>query len=138
MTKRSYETAVEVRYRDTDSLGHISSPVYYNYLQDAYLSFMFWLLEQPKDAKIPQIMVKTACEYMRPAKFGDTLDIECSVVRFGGKSFDVEYLMYKRDAEKTLVAKGYSTHVMYDYVRQQTMAVTDDFKKRVLDFQGAL
>ncbi|VWC62493.1 thioesterase superfamily protein [Burkholderia lata] len=37
MSKRHYETPIHVKYRDTDSMGHVSSPVYYDYLQHSYL-----------------------------------------------------------------------------------------------------
>ena len=33
MMSKSFQTNVEVRYRDTDSMGHVSSPVYYDYMQ---------------------------------------------------------------------------------------------------------
>jgi acyl-CoA thioester hydrolase len=138
MTKRWFEVETEIRYRDTDTAGHVSSPVYYTYMQTAYLKYMLWLLEHPAGEKLPHIMVKTACEYLRPLKFGDGLRILSSVVRLGSKSFELEYLMHSTDAAQTLVAKGTSTHVMYDYDKEQTMPVPEAFKERVLSFQGVL
>jgi acyl-CoA thioester hydrolase len=138
MEKTHFETAIEVKYRDTDSLGHVSSPVYYDYLQHAYLSFMHSLLELPFKEKLPHIMVKTACEYMEPAQYGDVLKVRSSVTRFGSKSFDLEHLMVRSGAENSIVAKGFSTHVMFDYSNNATIPVPEEFKTRVISFQGAL
>jgi len=141
MSKQYHETQIEVKYRDTDSAGHVSSPVYYDYLQHAYLKFMFSLLDASHSEKIPQIMVKTACEYVKPARFGDILTVRSAVTKFGTKSFEVEYLMSAEGdsrPEPELVARASSTHVMFDYETERTAPVTDDFKRRVLDFQGTL
>ncbi|WP_133646413.1 acyl-CoA thioesterase [Paraburkholderia flava] len=136
MSKRHYETPIQVKYRDTDSMGHVSSPVYYDYLQHSYLSYMFDLLDLPRSEKLPHIMVKTQCEYLSPALFGDNLTVRSSVVKFGSKSFELEHVMERDDS--TVVARGASTHVMFDYATNRTAIVPEDFKEKVLTFQGSL
>jgi acyl-CoA thioester hydrolase len=134
MSKRHYETPIVVKYRDTDSMGHVSSPVYYDYLQHAYLSYMFDLLDLTKTEKLPHIMVKTQCEYVTPALFGDRLTVKSGVVKFGTKSFEIEHVMERDD--KTIVARGLSTHVMFDYATNKTAPVPDDFKQKIIAYQG--
>ncbi|WP_246796994.1 acyl-CoA thioesterase [Burkholderia perseverans] len=134
MSKRHYETPIVVKYRDTDSMGHVSSPVYYDYLQHSYLSYMFDLLDLPKSEKLPHIMVKTQCEYVTPALFGDKLTVKSSVIKFGTKSFEIEHLMERDD--KTIVARGLSTHVMFDYETNKTTPVPEDFKQKIIGYQG--
>ncbi|WP_028224634.1 acyl-CoA thioesterase [Paraburkholderia ferrariae] len=137
MQKGYFETPIEVKYRDTDSAGHVSSAVYYDYLQHAYLTFMHRLLDLPLSEKLPHIMVKTACEYVQPAQYGDRITVRSSVTRFGSKSFDLEHLMVKADDAQSVVAKAFSTHVMFDYAENATMPVPDSFKRQVAKFQGA-
>lgn len=141
MTKKCYETNIAVKYRETDATGHVSSPVYYDYLQHAYLTYMHDLLSLPFSEKLPHIMVKTSCEYLKPAQYGDTITVHTSVTRFGSKSFELEHLMVRDGAaqdEDAIVARAYSTHVMYDYENHATKAVPEEFKHRVLSFQGAI
>lgn len=138
MSKKHFETPIEVKYRDVDAMGHVSSTVYYDYLQHAYLTFMHALLELPLSEKLPHIMVKTACEYVKPAHYGDRLKVCSSITRFGSKSFDIEHLMKLDSDDGQIVAKGYSTHVMYDYSNNVSLAVPDEFKARVEEFQGVL
>lgn len=135
---KNFETPIQVKYRDTDSMGHVSSPVYYDYLQHAYLEFMFKVLSVPKHEKLPHIMVKTACEYVQPAMFGDSLVVRGRVSGFGTKSFEIEHIMHRQDGQDTVVARGYSKHVMFDYESNKTTPVTEDFKARILDFQGSV
>lgn len=146
MTRKYFETRIDVKYRETDAMGHVSSPVYYDYLQHAYLTYMHDLLELPYSEKLPHIMVKTSCEYLKPAQYGDTITVRSSVTRFGSKSFELEYLMVRdgqADAEdsaddQAVVARAVSTHVMFDYGSKTTVPVPEEFRTRVLSFQGAI
>ncbi|MFN4011874.1 acyl-CoA thioesterase [Pannonibacter sp.] len=138
MTRQSFETAVEIRYRDTDSMGHVSSPVYYDYLQSAYLEYMHEILQTPKREKLPHIMVKTACEYVAQAKYGEKIVICSHITKFGTKSFEMEHVMHLDDEDRPVVARGNSVHVMFDYAKQATYPVPDEFKDKILTFQGSL
>ncbi|NTZ87934.1 acyl-CoA thioesterase [Burkholderia metallica] len=146
MTRKYFETRIDVKYRETDAMGHVSSPVYYDYLQHAYLTYMHDLLELPYSEKLPHIMVKTSCEYLKPAQYGDTITVRSSVTRFGSKSFELEYLMVRdgqADTEdsaddQAVVARAVSTHVMFDYGSKTTVPVPEEFRTRVLSFQGAI
>ncbi|KVH03531.1 thioesterase [Burkholderia anthina] len=146
MTRKYFETRIDVKYRETDAMGHVSSPVYYDYLQHAYLTYMHDLLELPYSEKLPHIMVKTSCEYLKPAQYGDTITVRSSVTRFGSKSFELEYLMVRdgqADADESaddhaVVARAVSTHVMFDYGSKTAVPVPEEFRTRVLSFQGAI
>ncbi|WP_412074459.1 acyl-CoA thioesterase [Tritonibacter mobilis] len=137
MTQRAFETSIEVRYRDTDSMGHISSPIYYDYMQSAYLEYMHALLELPKSEKLPHIMVKTSCEYISQAYYGDTVVVLSTVSKFGGKSFEMEHEVRLGSANGRVVAKLQSVHVMFDYEKQSTYPIPEDFRTRVANFQEA-
>jgi acyl-CoA thioester hydrolase len=138
MMRRSFKTNLDIRYRDTDSMGHVSSPVYYEYMQTAYLEYMHRILEIPKSEKLPHIMVKTGCEYIAQAKYGDKVLVLSHVSKFGGKSFEMEHIMHIGDEQGVVMAKAFSVHVMYDYEKQATQAVPESFKQTVLAYQGSL
>ena len=138
MDRQHFETPIEVKYRDVDAMGHVGSAVYYDYLQHAYLTFMHALLELPLSKKLPHIMVKTACESVRPARYGDRLKVCSRITRFGSKSFDIEHLMRLDAEDEPLVAKAYSTHVMFDYEHNASLPVPDAFRTRVERFQGGI
>jgi acyl-CoA thioester hydrolase len=136
--RKSFHTNIEIRYRDTDSMGHVSSPLYYDYMQTAYLEYMHSILEIPKMKKLPHIMVKTSCEYISQAKYGDKLRVFSHITKFGTKSFEMEHVMHIDNESREVIAKATSVHVMYDYEKQATQAVPEEFKQTVMAFQGAL
>lgn len=135
MTK-AFHMQIDVAYRDMDPAGHVSSTVYYIYMLNAYMAYAHQLLDVPLENAIPQIMVKTSCEYIRPAKWGDILDVEARVTRFGTKSLDIEYLISRISGERAILAKGASTHVGFNYMTDHTVPLSDEFKRRVLAYQG--
>lgn len=138
MTKRHFTQQIVVRYSDIDYMGHVSNAVYYQYLQDAYVKFMYGLLEAPFSERISQITVKTVCEYLDQVRLGEVLTLRASVNRFGSRSFDIEYLLSRRDNEDHLVARGLSTHVTFDYLKNESIPLPDDLKASVLAYQGSL
>lgn len=136
MDEKPFETQIEVRYRDTNSMGHVSSPIYYDYLQSAYLEYMHGLLELPKSRKLPHIMVRTSCEYVSQAVYGDRISILSRVTSFGNKSFEMEHVMQVADDSGREVARASSTHVMFDYESQKTYPVPEEFKHAVARYQS--
>lgn len=135
MTETAFETRIKIRYRDTDSMGHVSSPVYYDYMQSAYLEYMHELLDIPKSDKLPHIMVRTTCDYVSQAKYGDAMVVCSRVTDFGSKSFEMEHVMHIDDADRRVVARAHSVHVMFDYAAQQTYPVPEKFRDQVAQFQ---
>jgi acyl-CoA thioester hydrolase len=81
-------------------------------------------------------MLKTSCEYVHPAKWGDTLEVHARITRLGTKSFDIEYLITLMGDEERVIAKGASTHVCYDYELERTVPLSADFRERVRAYQG--
>ncbi|HHL4077802.1 MULTISPECIES: acyl-CoA thioesterase [Burkholderia] len=138
MTKRYFTQQIVVRYSDIDYMGHVSNAVYYQYLQDAYVKFMYGLLDAPFSERISQITVKTVCEYVDQVRLGEVLNLRASVVRFGTRSFDIEYLLARRDNDEHVVARGLSTHVTFDYVNNVSIPLPGDLKAGVLAYQGSL
>ncbi|RQU08064.1 acyl-CoA thioesterase [Burkholderia cenocepacia] len=138
MTKRYFTQQIVVRYSDIDYMGHVSNAVYYQYLQDAYVKFMYGLLDAPFSERISQITVKTVCEYIDQVRLGEVLNLRASVVRFGTRSFDIEYLLARRDNDEHVVARGLSTHVTFDYANNVSIPLPGDLKAGVLAYQGSL
>ncbi|MBR8234921.1 MULTISPECIES: thioesterase family protein [unclassified Burkholderia] len=138
MTKRYFTQQIVVRYSDIDYMGHVSNAVYYQYLQDAYVKFMYGLLDAPFSERISQITVKTVCEYVDQVRLGEVLNLRASVVRFGTRSFDIEYLLARRDNDEHVVARGLSTHVTFDYANNVSIPLPGDLKAGVLAYQGSL
>ncbi len=83
---------VRVYYEDTDFSGHVYHANYLKYCERARSGYL-------RDVGVDQnamfaeghafVVRKMDCEFLRPAKFDDVLDVETSLVEMGGARFEL-------------------------------------------------
>jgi acyl-CoA thioester hydrolase len=129
-----YKVIIEVAFRDLDALGHVNNAVYLSYMETARIKFLVDLLTVTSLHDLPVIMAEATCTYKAPAFFGEQLTVGVGVSRFGSKSFDMTYRIDAGDGR--LIALGKTVQVMYDYAAARTLVVPEDFRSKVLAFQG--
>ena len=98
---------LEVRFRDCDPMGHANNAVYLTYLEQA--RFAHWRVvvgvrtlagssrKRPRASSWPA----WRCDYRRPAKYGDMLEIRLGVVGIGARAFTYEYEDCGRGSSRT-------------------------------------
>ena len=129
-----YKVIIEVAFRDLDAMGHVNNAVYLSYMETARIKFLVELLAVTSLHDLPVIMAEATCTFKAPAFLGEQLIVGGGVSRFGSKSFD---MIYRIDAgDSRLIALGKTVQVMYDYAAARTLVVPEDFKAKVLAFQG--
>ena len=126
---------IEVRWRDTDGLGHVNNAVYLTYFEAVRVQYGLHLLDGQGLRDIPFILGETTVRYIKPVFFGDAIVAATRVERIGGKSFTLSYEL-RRGAE--IVTTGTSVLVWYDYAAERTMPVPAVFRERVIALQGPL
>jgi len=129
-----YKVVIEVAFRDLDALGHVNNAIYLSYMETARIKFLVDLLTVTSLHDLPVIMAEATCTYKAPAFFGEQLTVGVGVSRFGSKSFDMTYRIDAGDGR--LIALGKTVQVMYDYAAARTLVVPEDFRSKVLAFQG--
>lgn len=129
-----YRTSVEVAFHDLDLLGHVNNVVFLTYLETARVKFLCQMLDLAHPAELPVILAEVTATYKAPAFFGEVLTIGVGVSRFGGKSFDMLHSISGGDGRLVLVAR--TVLVAYDYATRTTVAVPEQLKQRVLEFQA--
>ncbi len=92
---------VRVYYEDTDFSGHVYHANYLKYCERARSGYL-------RDVGVDQnamfaeghafVVRKMECEFLRPAKFDDVLDVETSLVEMGGARFELAQVV-KRGEE---------------------------------------
>ena len=82
---------LEVRFRDCDPMGHANNAVYLTYLEQARFAHWrsLWGFGTPQlPPGLPGvILARVECDYRRPTKYGDTLEIRLTVAEIGRTSF---------------------------------------------------
>lgn len=121
---------LDVRFRDCDPMGHTNNAVYLTYLEQT--RFAHW--RSLWGAGTPQlppglpgiILARVECDYRRPSKYGDTLEVRMKVVEIGRTSFRYEYEIVDAEGRTVLTAK--TVQVMYDYEAEKPVPIPDDIR----------
>jgi acyl-CoA thioester hydrolase len=121
---------LEVRFRDCDPMGHANNAVYLTYLEQTRFSHWrsLWGFGTPQlpPGRPGVILAHVECDYKRPAKYGDTLEIRMTVAELGRTSFRYEYDIVDQEGKTVLTAK--TVQVMYDYAAQKPVPIPDDIR----------
>jgi len=128
---------LEVRFRDCDPMGHVNNAVYLTYLEQTRFSHWrsLWGFGTPQlpAGRPGVILARVECDYQRPAKYGDMLEIRMRVAALGRSSFRYEYEIVDEQGRTVLTAK--TVQVMYDYTTEKPVAIPDEIRA-LLQTQG--
>jgi len=121
---------LDVRFRDCDPMGHANNAVYLTYLEQT--RFAHWRsLWGSGSPQLPEgmpgvILARVECDYKRPARYGDTLEIRLAVAEIGRSSFRYDYEIV--DAQGRTVLNARTVQVMYDYTLEKPVPIPDDIR----------
>ncbi len=102
-----YKKQRRVEFSETDMAGIIHYSSYFQYMEEAEHEFLrslglsVALQENGTDYGVPRLA--TRCEFSRPLRFEDVVDIELRISRIGRGSITYQYLFCLADDE---VARG--------------------------------
>ncbi|TGB03890.1 acyl-CoA thioesterase [Halobacillus salinus] len=123
-----HEIEVNVRFCETDLLGHVNNNNYFVYMEDSRIRFFNDLGMVGNDWNF--ILASTKCDFLKQVYFNQTLIIKSHVVKIGNSSFHLEQDMYEKESGD-LVAKGQSVIVQFDFDAQKSKALTDEMKQQL-------
>jgi acyl-CoA thioester hydrolase len=122
--------SLDVRFRDCDPMGHANNAVYLTYLEQTRFAHWrsLWGFGSPQ---LPEgmpgvILARVECDYRRPARYGDTLEIRMRVAEIGRSSFRYEYEIVDTSGRTVLTAK--TVQVMYDYAAEKPVPIPDHIR----------
>src|SRR5690554_4597580 len=115
-----FATSVEIRFADMDAFGHVNNAVYLTYFEHARAKYWKEIVAWDWKA-LGIILARAEVDYVRQLTVRDQAKVYVRTSRVGNSSFDVQYLLVSvgRQGEETLVAKGMTTCVAFDYKAQR-------------------
>lgn len=125
---------LQVRFRDTDAMGHINNAVYLSYLELARIEYWVRLTGERNYKGVNFILARVQIDYRSPGKIDDFLVVGVRLVSLGGASFDFEYRIWDK-ATGRLVAEAKTTQVMYDYQKGRPVRMPIEFKEKIRAFE---
>jgi acyl-CoA thioester hydrolase len=140
-----FRRQIEVRFADTDAMGHVNNASYLTYCEIARAAYYEAVTGEPiplgaHGASEGMILAEARIAYRSPAFYGETLTIEARVGRIGRSSFTQEFRLTapeSRYGRQRVVAVSDSTQVMYDYTAERPIPVPPELAAAIEAFEGS-
>jgi acyl-CoA thioester hydrolase len=126
-----HRRTIEVRFADTDAMGHVNNATYLTYFEIARASYyrevtgsMFGI--GPESGEASLILAEARVTYRHPAFFGEELTVESRVARIGRSSFTMEHRITAPDSAShpaRLIAVAAFVLVSFAYDREAVLPV---------------
>ena len=137
MTDFRFHHLIEVRYGDLDPQGHVNNAKFFTYLEQGRVFYFkqlkLWEGGSFQDFGI--ILADIQVTFCKAIQFGDPVRVGVRISHIGNKSMTSEYCL--EDArDESVYATGTSVLVAYDYHNQRSVAIPEDWRKAIVQFEG--
>ena len=121
----SHEVTVEVRFADTDAMGHVNNAKYLTYCETARIRYWTDLTGRGTESLI---LADARITYRAQLYYGETVTVQTRATRIGRTSFTLEHRLVAAlpGDEPRLVAVSDSVLVRFDYATGRPTPLTTD------------
>ena len=138
---------IDVRFADTDAMGHVNNAVYLTYCEIARIRYWTDVTGQPialgTEGAESLILAEARITYRAPAFHGEIVTVETRATRIGRTSFTLEHRLLAAEAGAAeagaaprLVAVSESVLVRYDYASAKPVALSPSHIAAIEGFEG--
>jgi acyl-CoA thioester hydrolase len=138
-----HQVDVEVRFADTDAMGHVNNAVYLTYCEMARIRYWTDVTGEPvaagHEGAESLILAEARITYRAPVFHTETVTIETRATHIGRSSFLLEHRLTARGPRgggSRLVATSESVMVRYDYQADRPAPLSDAFVAAMEVFEG--
>ncbi len=137
-----HRTSVEVRFADTDAMGHVNNAVYLTFVESARVGWWVATTGEPLEREPGRseglILAEAEIAFRSPVFFGEMVVVESRAERLGRTSL---VLVHRLTASRPggpvrLVATCRTVIVRYDYVAETPVPWRADLIEAVETFEG--
>ena len=122
----------DVCWGEMDAFGHINNTVYFKYFENARIKYFedTGILKLMKENNIGPIMAQADCQFIKPIKYPDLIEVKAKVSLIKNSSFIIDYELFSQSLND-LAASGSSVIVMVDYNTGKKVAVPEKIKSNI-------
>jgi len=124
VTSFEHTTDIDVRFRDTDAMGHVNNAVYLTYIEVARQEHWQRLAPQVDYNNVPFVVAHATIDFRSPAQVGETIRVSLRTDWIGRSSYGLSYELRERTSGR-LLAEAATVIVTYDYAQHRPMPVPD-------------
>jgi acyl-CoA thioester hydrolase len=134
--------SVEVRFADTDAMGHVNNAVYLTYCEMARIRYWTDVTGEPvaagHEGAESLILAEAKITYRAPVFHTEIVTVESRATHIGRSSFLLEHRLTAcpPDGSPRLVAVSSSTMVRYDYATERSVPISESMIEALETFEG--
>jgi acyl-CoA thioester hydrolase len=132
MTHYSFETEIDVRFRDLDAMGHVNNAVYATYMEEARTAYFAAVVDR-KLSETPSVLANLELQFRQSVTLGEDLTVAVRVPELGESSIPMEYEM-RVDGE--VAATGEAVQVVLDPETEEPQAIPGEWREKIEAFEG--
>ncbi|HJR90143.1 MAG TPA: thioesterase family protein [Aeromicrobium sp.] len=130
--------SLPVQWGDMDAVGHVNNAIYFRYVESGRIAY-FSTLDDGIDVQSGMsegpILADIQCTYIGQLRYPAQIDVGTRTSKLGGKSFTVEAGVFLAGEDEP-VATSRAVVVWFDYENQQTTAVPERIRQRILEIEA--
>jgi acyl-CoA thioester hydrolase len=133
---------VEVRFADTDAMGHVNNAVYLTYCEMARIRYWTDVTGEPvaagHEGAESLILAEARITYRAPVFHTETVTVETRATHIGRSSFTLEHRLTAcpPGGSPRMVATSASIMVRYDYRTDRSAPLGREFVEAIEAFEG--
>jgi acyl-CoA thioester hydrolase len=135
MSAFRFHHRLQARFGDCDLFGHVNNAVYFTYMEEARWAYWRTLTGDSGQDRVPGlILARAECDFLRPVRPGERIDIWLGATRIGRSSMSIDCEML--DEHDGAVARGKAVMVTYDYGTAKPVSVPDWCRASIEAYEG--
>lgn len=137
-----HRVAIDVRFADTDAMGHVNNAVYLTYCETARIRYWTDVTGEPVAARHhgaeSLILAEARITYRAQAFHTDQVTVETRATHIGRTSFTLEHRLTAQTegGPARLIAVSDSVLVRYDYATERPVPISDEDVAVIEAFEG--
>ena len=134
LSKFKIHLDIQLRFRDTDAMGHINNAAYLSYLELARMQYWETLSGSRDYSLVDFILVRAEIDYRSAAKLGDFVRVYIRVNRLGRSSWDFEYKVLDQSSGR-LIAEAKTVQCSFDYAKSKVKRLDPAMRRKIAEFE---
>lgn len=126
---------LQVRFRDTDAMGHVNNAVFLTYLEFARMKYWEAVTGARDYAQADFILAAAEIDYRSPLKLGEDAAVHVRVSALRRSSWVMEYRVVA-GPQGRLVAEATTVQACYDYAKEKVKRLDDDTRRAIAEFEN--
>ena len=123
MPNQIFTTPVSVRFQDIDALGHVNNAVIITYFEEGRKAFFLDHFQDGDPTAFNFILARIESDFLHPVRLPHTPEVRLWVEFVGQTSFGFIYELADPQNTDTLLARGRSVQVCFDYAKREKTPV---------------